>query len=328
MKLKSRGTLAVAAVVWALLVALVPAAYAQGYPNRPVKLVAPFPAGGTTDFLARLLAQELSETWGQPVIVENKSGAGGTIGTESVASAPGDGYTLLMGNFGPIALAPFLYTGLRYDPLRDLVPITLIATTPNVLLVNPRSGVRTVGEFIALAKSKPGALSYASAGMGISNHLGMELLKQMAGIDLVHVPYKGSSPALADLVGGQVFATLDPVTSSMALVKAGKLTAIGIGSLQRSAVYPELPTIAESGVPGFENGTWNGLLAPKGTPREFTQPIWSAARDAIRKPQISRKIQETGSQVVAGTPDEFRSFIEQQQARWAPVIRQAGIKPN
>ena len=301
-------------------------AHSQTYPVKPIRLIVPFPAGGTTDVLARIVGQQITEAWGHSVVVENKSGAGGTIGTEFVARAASDGYTLVIGNFGPIAIAPSLYKNINYDPLKDLAPITLIATTPNILLVNPRLLVKTIVDLIALAKAKPGSINYASAGVGISNHLGMELFKQMAHVNLTHVPYKGSSPALADLIAGQVSVAFDPVTSSLPFVKSGRLRAIAIGSGQRSGILPTVPTVAESGLTGFESGTWNGILAPSGTSRDILDKLSRQLAVTLEKPAMRQQLRDLGSDSVGNSPDQFRQFIQSEQAKWSKVIRDGGIK--
>jgi tripartite-type tricarboxylate transporter receptor subunit TctC len=250
------------------LVAVVAAcASAQTYPTRPIRLVVPFPAGGTTDILAREVGDRLSRSFGQSVVVDNRPGAGGNIGSDLVAKSAPDGYTLLMGTVGTHAINPSLYTRMPYDHVKDFVPIILVAGVPNVLEVTPSLPVNSVADLIKLAKEKPGQLNFASSGNGTSIHLSGELFKTMAGVDMTHVPYKGSAPALTDLMGGQVQLMFDNLPSSLQQIKAGKLRAIAVTSAQRAPALPNVPTIAESGLPGFEASSWFGLLAPAGTPR-------------------------------------------------------------
>jgi tripartite-type tricarboxylate transporter receptor subunit TctC len=266
---------------------LVPLAHAQsGYPGKPVRLVVPFPAGGTTDILARAVAQKLSEAWGQSVVVDNRPGAGGNIGSELVARAAPDGYTLLMGTVGTHAINASLYSKMPYDHVKDFAPVILVAGVPNVLVVNPSVPVNSVPELIAYLKANPGKVNFASSGSGTSIHLSGELFKVMTGVQMTHVPYKGSAPALTDLVGGQVQLMFDNLPSSLAFIKAGKLRALAVTSAARAAALPDVPTIAESGVPGFEASSWVGVLAPTGTPPDVIARInaevgmWLASPDA------------------------------------------------
>lgn len=303
-------------------------ASAQAYPSRPIMLVVPFPAGGTSDFLARLVARNLTESLGQPVVVENRTGAGGIIGTDAVAKAPPDGYTLLLGNFGPIAVAPSLYKTLKYDPRKDLAPISLIAKTPNVILVRPDFPARNLAEFIDYARRRPGKLSYASAGVGTSNHVGTELLKQLAGIDMVHIPYRGSAPMETAVMGGQVEITLDPVTACLPLVKAGRLRALAVAATSRSSVLPDVPTAIEAGLPGFENGTWNGVLAPAGTPGAILDKLSAEIRKILSAPAIRGQLEATGSQPAPSTPTEYKEFIASEIIKWEKVIRTSNIRAD
>ncbi len=275
----------------AFLVALAaPCAFAQtaaNYPSKPIRIVVPFPAGGTTDILARAVANEMQKAWGQAVVVENRAGAGGNIGSDVVAKSTPDGYTLLVGAVSPQAINVTLYPRLPYDVMRDFAHVTLIAAVPNVLEVNPSVPVKTVKELIALAKSRPGKLTYASSGSGTSIHLSAELFKTMAGVDMLHIPYKGSAPAITDLISGQVNLMFDNLPSSLAQIKEGKLRAIDVTTLKRSLALPDVPTIAESGLPGYDASSWFGMHAPAGTPTDIVHKLSSTvAPDICVTPSI------------------------------------------
>src|SRR5664279_1265564 len=269
----------------ALFACIALGASAQGYPTRPIRLVVPFPAGGTTDILARAVSQKLTEAFGQAVVVDNRPGAAGNIGSDLVAKSTPDGYTLLMGTVGTHAINPSLYAKMPYDHIKDFVPVVLVAGVPNVLEVNTSVPVHSVNDLIKLAKDKPGQINFASSGAGTSIHLSGELFKTMAGVDMTHVPYKGSSPALTDLMGGQVQIMFDNLPSSLALIKAGKLRAIAVTSLKRSPALPDVPTISESGVPGFEASSWFGVLAPAGTPAPIVARINSEVNKWLQSPE-------------------------------------------
>src|SRR5436190_11110451 len=258
-----------AALALAVLVSLAPCALAQSYPVKPIRFVVPYPAGGPLDTVARLLGQKVSESVKQPVIVDNKPGAGGNIGADAVAKSPADGYTLLMGAVATHAINPTLYASIPYDPVRDFQPITQVASTPNVLIVNPSVPATNVREFIAYAKANPGKLNFGSGSTGSAGHLAGELFKTMAGVEMIHVPYKGAAPAMQDLIGGQVQLMFDNYASAATQVRAGKVKALAVTTAKRSALAPDLPTIAESGLPGFDINTWFGIFAPAGTPREI-----------------------------------------------------------
>jgi len=297
------------------------------YPSRVVRLVVPFAVGGSTDVLARALAQQLGERIGQPVVVENRPGAGGTVGTEYVAKQPPDGYTLLLGTVSTHSVAVSLYDKLGYDPVRDFAPITEIATIPNLVVVNADvTKVHTLAEFIALAKRQPGALSYASNGQGTSNHLASELLKSVAGINLIHVPYKGSGPALNDLLGGQVAMMMDVVMTSYPHVKAGKLTALAVTGTTRSPLLPDVPTVAEQGFPGFEAMVWFGVFAPARTPPAVVDYLNRELVAAIRGPKLMPLLESQGAQVVAGTPAELAARMQDEIVKWRKVVQSSGAK--
>jgi tripartite-type tricarboxylate transporter receptor subunit TctC len=301
-------------------------AFAQAtYPSKPVRLVVPFPAGGTTDILARAAAQKLSEAWGQQVIVDNRPGAAGNIGAELVAKAAPDGYTLLMGTVGTHAINPSLYAKMPYDHVKDFVPVILVAGVPNVLVVNPGVPVNSVPELIAYAKANPGKLNFASSGSGTSIHLSGELFKTMTGVQMTHVPYKGSAPALTDLMGGQVQLMFDNLPSSLAFIKAGKLRALGVTSAARAAALPDTPTIADT-VPGFEASSWFGILAPAGTPRDVVVKVNAETAKWLASPDAKEKLAGQGANVAGGSPEAFAKHIQMETAKWAKVVKDSGAK--
>lgn len=309
----------------ALAVLFAPMAFAQtNYPTKPVRLIVPFPPAGTTDILARAVAQKLSETWGQQVVVDNHPGAGGNIGSDLVAKAAPDGYTLLMGTVGTHAINPSLYSKMPYDHVKDFVPVILVAGVPNVLVVNPSLPVKSVRELIDYAKANPGKLNFASSGNGTSIHLSGELFKTMTGVQMTHVPYKGSSPALTDLMGGQVQLMFDNLPSSLSFIKAGKLRALAVTSSQRSATLPELPTLAESGLPGFEASSWFGVLAPAGTPKEIVDKINGAVAAWLATPEAKEKLLAQGAIAAGGPPDAFVKHIAAETTKWAKVVKESG----
>jgi tripartite-type tricarboxylate transporter receptor subunit TctC len=297
---------------------------AAGYPDKAVRIVVPYPPGAFNDTLARTLAQKLSASWGQPVIVENRPGGGTTIGTSIVAKAAPDGHTLLVASFA-FAVNPALYPSLPYDSKRDFLPVVLAASTPNLLVVNPALATRTVSDFIVTARQKPGRLNYASAGNGSSNHLSMELFKKMAGVSLVHVPYKGSVPAVTDLIGGQVDAMFDNVPNVIQHVKSGRLRALAVSSAKRSPYLPDVPTVAEAGVPGFEVSVWFGILAPSGTPPPVIAKINAEVNKALGAADVQRLFEQQGVEARGGTAAQFGEMIRAQMAKWSAVVREAGV---
>ena len=301
------------------------AAGAQSYPSKPVKIVVPYPPGGFNDTLGRTLAAKFQEAWGQPVVVENKPGANTVIGTDFVAKAAPDGHTLLVVAF-PFSVVPSLVKSLPYDTLRDFAPVILAGTTPNLLVVNPQLPVKNVAELLALAKSKPDALSYASTGNGSSNHISMELFKSLAGVKITHIPYKGSAPAVTDLLGGQVMLMFDNAPNVLPQVKAGKLRALATSGAQRTSLAPELPTVAEAGVPGYELMVWFGLVAPAGTPREIVQKLNAEVTRILAMPDVRERFQAQGVEPVGSTPEQFGEHIRAQMAKWSKVVQEAGVK--
>jgi tripartite-type tricarboxylate transporter receptor subunit TctC len=300
---------------------------AQGpaYPAKPVRIVVPSSPGGGTDILSRLVAQKLSENLGQQFIVENRPGAGQMIGIESVARAAPDGYTVLMAA-SAIVINQVLYKKISYDTLRDLAPVTLGASLPNILVVHPALPVRSVRELVALAKAHPGQLNYSSAGNGTSPHMSMELFRTMAGIAINHIPYKGTGPATTDLLAGQVQLSMPNMLTALPHIKAGKLRALGVTSGKRAAGQPDIPTIAESGVPGYEAIQWYGLLAPAGTPREIVNKLQAETAKVLLLPEMKERLSADGAEAVGNRPDEFTAYIRAELVKWDKVVKSAGIK--
>ncbi|MBC7778727.1 MAG: tripartite tricarboxylate transporter substrate binding protein [Proteobacteria bacterium] len=304
--------------------ALAQLASPAAYPVKTVRMIVAYPPGGGTDIVARMLAPRLADALGQSVVIDNRGGAAGNIGTEVAARAAPDGYTLLMGNVAPNAINVSL-GAIPFDPVKDFAPISLVASTPNVLVVHPSLPVKTVKDLLALARARPGQLAFPSAGNGSSSHLAGELLKSLARIEMLHVPYKGGGPALADLLGGQVQLMFATAPAAMPLVKAGRLRAIAVTSRTRSAALPDLPTIAEVGVTGYDASTWYGLLAPAGTPRALVDRVHAETVKVFAVPEFREKLTAQGFEPIASTPAEFAAYIQAQIEVWARVIKQAGI---
>ncbi len=308
-------------------VAMASAAAAQeAFPTRPVTLVVPFPAGGSTDLIARVIAERMTKELGQQVIVENKDGAGGNLGSASVAKEDPDGYTILMGTVATHALNPALYKKMPYDAVADFAPISLLVTVPNVLVVNPELPAQNVAELIALLKANPDKYSYASSGNGTPPHLSGELFKAMAGVDMVHIPYKGAGPALIDLLGNHVSIMFDNLPSSTGYIKDGQLRGLAVTTVERSASMPDLPTIAESGLPGYETSTWNALFAPAGTPPAVIERLNAAAVAAVADPEAQAKLQGFGATVVGSSPAELATHVRNELAKWAPIVAASGAQ--
>jgi len=310
----------------ALLALLVSqAAPAQAWPTRPVRFLVPFAAGaGINDIMARLVGQHLGAGLGQPVVIENRAGAGGIAGTEAAAKAAPDGTTFLMTNVSLVTSA-YLYK-LPYDPQKDFVPVTLVATSPLMLVVNPTVAAKSVQELVALAKAHPGKLTFGSGGVGSTPHLSVELFKSAAGFDAVHVPYKGGAPALNDLIGGQLSFMIENMPGTMPFVKAGKLRALAVTSAERSPLEPALPTMAESGVPGYEVAGWQGLFAVAGTPAEILARLQAEVAKVLRQPDVRERLAALGAEPVGSTPAEFGAFVRAEHARWGRIIREKGIR--
>jgi tripartite-type tricarboxylate transporter receptor subunit TctC len=299
---------------------------ADSYPSRPIRLIIPFASGASNDIVARIIAPRLSDALGQSVVVDNRPGAGGVVGAELVAQAQPAGHTLLMGSPGPLIVNPLLLPKLSYAPTRDFAPVTLVSVVPTILLVNPNLPAKSVKELIGLARSKPGQLNYASAGTGSVPHLSAELFKLLAKIDLVHVPYKGSGPAITDLLGGQVSLFFDNMASALPYVKSGRLRGLAITTTKRSDQLPNLPTMIEAGVPGYESTSWNGLVMPAKTPKAVIDRFYSALAQVLQTPDVRERIVALGAEVSGITPAEFASFMEKETQKWARVVREANIK--
>jgi tripartite-type tricarboxylate transporter receptor subunit TctC len=300
--------------------------HAQSFPVKPVRVITPFTAGSAIDTLARVVGQKLGDTWGQQVVIDNRIGANGIIGTEAAAKAPADGYTVYLGNISTLAVNPHLYLKLPYDALRDFAPVTLAATIPVVLVVHPSLPVKSVRELIALAKAHPGQLNYASGGTGSAQHLPMEMLRVETGINIVHVPYKGLGPAFSDVLGGQVPMMFTGVSNVVPYMKTGRLRVLAIGSPKRSATLPDVPTVAEAGVPGFDFDSWTGYLVPVGTPRELIVKLHADITRTLVAPEVRDKLVTLGFDLVGGTPEAFATLIRNDIARFGKLIKAAGIK--
>ena len=301
-------------------------AAADAYPSRPVRFVVAFPPGGGTDIIARSIAQKLAERIAQQVVVDNRPGAGGNIGTDIVAKSAPDGYTLLMGSAGPLAINASLFAKMPFDPIKDLAPVTLAASTPNVLVVHPSLRAATVKELIALAKARPGEINFASSGHGTPAHLAGELFNSMAGVRMVHVPYKGAAPALADLLGGQVQLMFSTMPPALPHVKAGKLRALAVTSAKRSPAAPELPTVDEIALPGFEANTWHGVVVPAGTPGAVVARLNREIVAILHLPDVIERLSGQGAEPVGSTPEEFAAYIRAETVKWARVVRESGAK--
>ena len=316
----ARGVVALALAAFAL------GAAAQGYPTKPVRIINPFAPGGATDQLARLMAQKLTELWGQSVVVENRPGASGAIGLEAVAKSAPDGYTLAIATQTTHAANPALYAKLPYDPVRDFAPLTLAGSTPLALMVQPSLGVTDVAGLIAYMRANPGKLTYASGGNGTSQHLTMELLKSMTGTFIVHIPYKGAGPALADFLGGQTNVMFDNLPTAMPHVKSGKVRALAVSTAKRSALAPDLPTMAESGLAGFDLATWFAFYTPAATPKEVTAKIAADMQRVLAQPDVKQRLLAVGVDVVGSTPDELAGFQRAELAKWAKIVKDSGAK--
>jgi tripartite-type tricarboxylate transporter receptor subunit TctC len=302
-------------------------AQAQTYPSRPIKLVSPYPPGGSGDILDRILAQALSETIGQQVIVENKAGgSGGNVGADYVAKSPPDGYTILATAAPPLVINASLYRTLSYDPEKDFVPITRIASVPIVLVVNPNTQAKTVQELVSLAKANPGKLTFGSSGNGTTNHLSAELLKFTAGIDIVHVPYRGEAPAMNDVIAGQIPAMFQNLPSAVSHIQGGTLRALAVTTTKRSSAFPNLPTMAESGFPQFEASAWFGMVAPAGTPAAAIQILYKETAQALKRPDVIKRMADLGAEPGGESPTEFGRFMTNERQKWGEIIRRASAR--
>ncbi|CUJ26786.1 tripartite tricarboxylate transporter substrate binding protein [Achromobacter sp. ACM04] len=301
------------------------AAWAAPYPDKPIRMIVPAAAGGAADTLARMIGRGLTEKFGQPVVIENKPGAAAIVGMSAIAKAPADGYTLGMTFSGAMSINPSLYQQLPYDPVKDFAPITIVAVSPLVIAVSPKLGPKSLGEFLALAKKDPGKLTFGSAGTGSTQHLSMELLKSTAGVDMLHVPYKGSSAALVDVQSGLISAVSDNAITLVPLIQSGQLVPLAVETAQRIQSLPEVPTVAESGYPGFQAAGWYGLLAPAGTPQPIVAQLNAALREMVDKPDFTQWLRQQGMEPQTDTPEGFGRYISQEKDKWAQVIKTAKV---
>ena len=319
------SSVAVAALA-AAAVFSAPAAQAQAYPSKPIRMVVGFPSGGAPDTLARIVSEKISPSWGQPVVVDNKPGAGGNIGAEAVAHAPADGYTLAMGTVGTHSINGALYSKMPYDMVKDFTPVILVATTPNVLVVHPDVPAKNVAELIAMAKAKPGALTFGTPGVGTSLHVAGELFNVMAGVKITHVPYKGRAMAIPDLLGGHITMMFDNLPSALPVVKEGKLRALGVTSAKRSPSAPDIPTLAEQGLPGFEADSWFAIFAPANTPKDVVAKLNAELNRIYSLSDVQAKLRTLGLEPVLGTPERLASYQRAEIAKWARVVKESGAK--
>jgi len=308
------------------LLSIATAAQAQTWPAAPIRLVVPFAPGGAADAMARILAEPLSKRLGQPVVIENKPGAGATLGADFVAKSAPDGYTLLWTTPGPQITNPFLMPKLPYDPFRDFTPVATVVTAVNVLVVTPSLPVKSVAELIAYAKANPGKVNFGSAGAGTASHITGEYFARAAGITLVHIPYKGTGPALTDLLGGHIPMAFAPIPASHSNVAAGKLRALAVTSTTRSSLLPEVPTIAESSLPGFDASLYYGLAAPAGTPRPVIDKLNKALRDALASDEVRKQLALDGTEITPGTPEDYAAFIDRDEKKWAGLVKASGVE--
>jgi len=312
----------------ALACGLAAAAPAPSYPDKPIRLVVPFTPGGTSDILGRAIGQKLAQAWGQPVVIDNVPGAGGSVGADKVAKAAPDGYTLLMGHIGTLAVNPLVYPKLGYDPVKDFAPVAWVARVPNVLVVHPSVPAKSLQELVALARAKPGQLNYGSGGNGSAAHIATEYLKLQTPTFIVHVPYRGTSPAMTDLVGGQIQLMMTGAPAVMQFVKSGQLHALAVSSNKRLEALPEVPTVAESGYKGFEADQWYGVVAPAGTPAAIVAKLNAQINQALASPELKARLQAEGAIANPVTPEAFGAHIKQEIARWKPVVQAGHIRPD
>ena len=301
-------------------------AQAQSYPTRPIRWIVTYPPGGPTDVVARAIGAKLTAAWGQQIVIDNRPGAGGVIGTELAAKAVPDGYTLLFGTSAGLTINPALSNKLPYDAMKDFAPVSLLVLNPQLLVVHTSVAANSVKELIALLKARPGQFNYASVGQGSPNHLGMELFKALTGTEMVHVPYKGTGPALTDLLGGQIQLMFNSMPSVLPLVASGKLKALAVGSAQRSRAVPDIPTVAEAGVPGFENVTWYGMFAPAKTPHDIIIKLNKQVVTILAEPEMAQRLAVQGAEPRSSTPEELSKFMRVESARWQKVIKTANIR--
>ncbi len=321
-----RSFLKCLAVASACTLAATPVALAQSYPTKSIRLICPFPPGGAVDIASRAIANELSKTIGQQVVVENKPGAGGNIGGAEAARAAPDGYTIFMTTSGINAINPALYSKMPFDPNKDLAPVSALVSLNNVLVVHPSVTAKSVTDVIAMAKAQPGKMTYASSGSGTSIHMSAEMFKHLAKVDILHIPYKGSSPALIDMLGGQVMMMFDNVPSALPHIKSGKLRALATTGAKRDATLPDLPTIAEAGVPGYESGVWFGLLVPTGTPRDIVAKLNAEAVKGTKSPEFVKRMTDLGYNIIGSTPEQMTEMLKTELNTWGPIVKASGAK--
>ncbi len=313
--------------VAALAAAFTPA-QAQNYPSRPITLIIPFAPGGSTTIVGRGVADKMGELLGEKIVIDNRPGAGGTVGTRAVAKSDPDGYTLLLGYTGTLAIGPSLYKNVGYDPRKDFAPVGMIGNAPNSLVVNPSFPAKTLAELIAYAKANPGKVNFGSAGAGTASHITGEYFARSAGITLVHIPYKGTGPALTDLLGGHIPMAVAPIPASHANVAAGKLRALAVTSTQRSGLLPDVPTVAESGLAGFDASLYYGLAATAGTPRPIIDKLNKALRDALASEEVKRQLGNDGTDITPGTPEDYGALIDKDEKKWAQLVKASGVEPE
>ena len=323
-----RSFLKCLAVASACTLAATPLALAQSYPTKSIRLICPFPPGGAVDIASRAIANELSKTIGQQVVVENKPGAGGNIGGAEAARAAPDGYTIFMTTSGISAINPALYSKMPFDPNKDLAPVSALVSLNNVLVVHPSVAAKSVTEIIAMAKAQPGKMTYASSGSGTSIHMSGEMFKHLAKVDILHIPYKGSSPALTDMLGGQVMMMFDNIPSALPHIKSGKLRALATTGAKRDATLPDLPTIAEAGVPGYESGVWFGLLVPAGTPRDIVAKLNAEAVKGTKSPDFVKRMTDLGYNIIGSTPEQMTEMLKTEVNTWGPIVKASGAKAD
>ena len=303
-------------------------AQAQDFPSRPITLVIPFAPGGSTSIVGRGIAEKMSEFLGEKIVIDSRPGAGGTVGTRAVAKSAPDGYTLLLGYTGTLAIGPSLYKNVGYDPRKDFAPVGMIGNAPNSLVVNPDFPAKTLAELIAYAKANPGKLNFGSAGAGTASHITGEYFARAAGITLVHIPYKGTGPALTDLLGGHIPMAFAPIPASHSNVAAGKLRALAVTSPGRSGLLPDVPTIAESGIPGFDASLYYGLAAPAGTPRPVVDKLNKVLREALASEEVKRQLGNDGTDITPGSPEDYAALIDRDEKKWAQLVKASGVEPE
>jgi tripartite-type tricarboxylate transporter receptor subunit TctC len=304
------------------------AARAQTYPNRTITLVIPFPPGGSTSIVGRVIVDKMSQLLGQSIVVDNRGGAGGTVGTKAVTKSDPDGYTLLLGYTGTLAIGPSLYRNVGYDPRKDFAPIGMIGNAPSSLVVHPSFAVKSVGELIAYAKANPGKLNFGSAGVGTVNHITGEYFARAAGIQLVHIPYKGTGPAMTDLLGGHIPMAFAPIPATHANISAGLLRPLAVTSTSRNKLLPDVPTMIEAGIPGFDASLCYGLVAPAGTPRAVIDRLNAALREALASDEVKKQLEFDGTEITPGTPEQYADFIDKDEKKWSELVKVSGVEPE